>query len=488
MESGGYGDADVPENGGRVLGIHRLTSAGADYYLADLAGELPLPGQLDDGLAHWIGQAADGLGLRGAPDPMALEAVLDGRHPTSGHRMRSDRATVRGFDLTFSAPKSVSVVFALGGEDVARHVIAAHRESVRGALTYVEAHGLSAERGSGEDRHVVPTTGLVAASFTHGVNRNLDPHLHTHVVMANMVHGHDGRWSACDHRGLSAHRGATSAIYEAHLRAALTTRLGVQWVDAPRLGAEVAGVSLLTRGEFSSRSADIRRHMSEWGSHSARGAQIAWAATRSEKQSGLDFAELTAQWQRRAFFVGSDADQIRALLGRADRSAGAPILDEHRFGAALSLTPDRVARRRDVAAAFGAAALGGAPAQSVERLTDLWTPRLSARTQIGVAEDVRTLRSVIPGGHLLGVLGPRPVHPADHAVWRDAAKLIDDYRARWDVPRGSDALGTEGRASGISSLPTERLIDHLKTTRHVEVARQRLGWRAPRQHEMERGR
>ena len=79
----------------------------------------------------------------------------------------------------------------------------------------------------------MPTTGLVAASFTHGVNRNLDPHLHTHVVMANMVHGHDGRWSACDHRGLSAHRGATSAIYEAHLRAALTTRLGVQWVDAP---------------------------------------------------------------------------------------------------------------------------------------------------------------------------------------------------------------------------------------------------------------
>ena len=228
-----------------MLGIHRLTSAGADYYLADLAQELPLPGRLDDGPAHWIGHAAAGLGLRGTPDPTALDAVLDGRHPASGHRLRSDRATVRGFDLTFSAPKSVSVVFALAGEDVARHVVAAHRESVRGALAYVEAHGLSAQRGSGEERHVVPTTGLVAASFTHGVNRNLDPHLHTHVVMANMVHGADSRWSACDHRGLSAHRGATSAIYEAHLRGELTTRLGLRWVEEPRLGAEVAGVSLL---------------------------------------------------------------------------------------------------------------------------------------------------------------------------------------------------------------------------------------------------
>ncbi len=471
-----------------MLGIHRLTSARADYYLADLAQELPLPGRLDDGPAHWIGRAAAGLGLRGAPDPTSLRAVLDGRHPASGHQLRSARATVGGFDLTFSAPKSVSVVFALGGEEVARHVVAAHRAGVHGALAYVEAHGLSAQRGAGEERHVVPTTGLVAASFTHGVNRNLDPHLHTHVVMANMVHGPDSRWSACDHRGLSAHRGATSAIYEAHLRGELTTRLGLRWVEGPRLGAEVAGVSLLARGEFSSRSADIRRHMSEWGSHSARGAQIAWAATRPEKRPGLDFAELSAQWERRARFVGSDTDEIRALPGRAGRNAGGPTLDEHRFGATLSLMPDGAARRRDIAAAFGAAALAGAPAQSVERLTDLWTPKLSERTQIGVAEDVRTLRSVVPGGHLLDALGPRPVDPADHAVWRDAAKVIDDYRARWGVPRGSGALGTDGRPSGISSLPTARLIDHLETSRHIEVARQRLGWRAPRQHEMERGR
>ena len=101
---------------------------GAEYYLADLAQELPLPRLGEEGgLAAWSGRAAEGLGLRGAIDPEQLRAVLGGRHPTSGHRLRSERATVLGFDLTFSAPKSVSVVFALGGEEAARQVVAAHR-------------------------------------------------------------------------------------------------------------------------------------------------------------------------------------------------------------------------------------------------------------------------------------------------------------------------------------------------------------------------
>jgi conjugative relaxase-like TrwC/TraI family protein len=471
-----------------VLGVHRLTSKGADYYLEDLAHELPLPAAWEPGPARWIGQGGAGLGLRGAVDPTFLRAVLDGRHPTVGHRLRSDRATVGGFDLTFSAPKTASVVFALGGDEVARQVLAAHLDGVQGALSYVEAHALAAQRGSGEERRVVPTTGLVAASFTHGVNRNLDPHLHTHIVMANMVHGLDGRWSACDHRGLSAHRAAIGAVYEAHLRGELSVRLGVRWVEGPRLGADVGGVSPLVVGEFSSRSADIRRHMSEMGSHSARGARVAWAVTRPVKQVGIDFAELSSDWERRACAVSGGRAEVAALLGQGGRRAERQFLDEHRFGASLSLTPDGAARRRDVATAFGTAALGGASAQTIERLTELSTPAATARAQIGVAEDTHPLRSVVPGPHVLAALGPRPVDDVDHAVWREAADAIDGYRRRWNVAKGSDALGTDALASGISSLPTDRLIDHLETDRHIEVARQRLGWRAARGHQMERGR
>jgi conjugative relaxase-like TrwC/TraI family protein len=469
-----------------MLGVHRLTSQGADYYLADLAHELPMGVGLGAGAPAWTGRAAEGLGLQGAIDPAQLRAVLTGRHPTSGHPLRSDRATVLGFDLTFAAPKSASVVFALGGEETAREVVAAHADGVREALQYVEDHGLAAQRGSGEARQTVPTTGLVAASFTHGVNRNLDPHLHTHVVLANLVHGPDSRWSACDHRGLSAHRAAASAVYDAHLRAALSARLGVRWAEAPGLRAEIAGVSPLLLGEFSSRSADIRRHMAEQGAHSRRGAHVAWAATRPEKEARLDFDDLAREWARRAGAVGSPSEVRALVVGHPVPTKG--TLNEHRFGASLSLAPDGAARRRDIVAAFGTAAVGGADARTVERLSDLWTPMSSERAQVGVAEDIHQLRRVVPGPHLFEALGPRPVHPGDHEVWRDAAGAIEAYRRHWGVTKGIDALGVDALPSGISTLPTARLVEHLRTARQIDVARQRLGWHPVRAREIDRGR
>ena len=133
-----------------MLGIHRVTSARAHYYLSDLAGELPLPAAAGERPAVWIGRAAEGLGLGGEVDRGRLRAVLEGRHPVSGHRLRSARATVLGFDMTFSAPKSVSVLFGLGGDDVAQDVVAAHGAGVRGAVAYLETHGLAARRGSGD--------------------------------------------------------------------------------------------------------------------------------------------------------------------------------------------------------------------------------------------------------------------------------------------------------------------------------------------------
>jgi conjugative relaxase-like TrwC/TraI family protein len=469
--------------------MHRLTTQRAEYYLSDLAQELPLRRRGEKGEpAAWTGEAAQGLGLRGAIDPAHLRAVLDGRHPTAGHRLRSERASVLGIDLTFSAPKSVSVVFALGGEEAARQVVSAHLDGVQGALRYVEAHALSARRGSGEQREIVPTTGLVAASFTHGVNRNLDPHLHTHVVMANLVHGFDGRWGACDHRGLAAHRAAASAVYESHLRARLSEGLGLRWIETPGLRTEVAGVSPSLVGEFSSRAADIRRHMAEQGAHSSRGAQVAWAATRPTKQTGLDFAGLSSQWERRARAVGHSRDDLATALAPRPVRAPDQTVDEHRFGAVLSLAPDGAARRRDVVAAFGAAAVNGADEHGLARLTELWTPAPSARAQVGVAEDSHSLRSVVPGGHLLATLGPRPLDPATHEIWRDAARAITAYRTQWGVSGTTDALGNDALPSGISSLPTARLIHHLETTRTIEVACQRLGWRAARTHEMDRGR
>jgi hypothetical protein len=228
--------------------------------------------------------------------------------------------------------------------------------------------------------------------------------------------------------------------------------------------------------------------MAAWGSHSARGARVAWAATRPEKQSGLSFARLTSEWGGRARSVGIEPAEMRSLLASRQRAGASASINEHRFGASLSLAPDGAARRRDVVAAFSTGALEGADARSIGRLTDLWTPACSDRAQLGVAEDIRSLRSVVPGSHLLAALGPRPVDPADHETWRNAAHAIDQYRNRWDVRDRSDVLGVDALHSGISSLPTDRLVDHLRVTRHIEVARQQLGRRDPHALEMGRGR
>jgi conjugative relaxase-like TrwC/TraI family protein len=468
-----------------MLRVHRLTSNRADYYLSDLAQELPAHPTAQPRQGMWVGRAAEGLGLRGALDPDQFRAVLEGRHPQNGRPMRSDRATILGYDLTFSAPKSASVLYALGGEEVARHVVAAHAEAIGGAVAYMESHAITATRRAGERRDVIPTTGVVAASFTHGVNRNLDPHLHSHIVTANLVHGADGRWSACDQRGILAHRDAASAVYDAHLRAGITARLGVGWTQAPLTRAEVSGISPFLLGEFSSRSADIRRHMAEVGAHSARGHHIAWAVTRPPKQADLDFGELSAHWQRRALAHGIEPAEISAARGH--RVPEHPSFDEHNFASTLSVSPDGGARRRDVVAAFGAAARDGLPASTLETVSDLWVPT-TPHAVVGVSEDVHQRRQMVPGAHLLRTLGPRPVDAADHAVWRDAARCIDDYRQRWGVTRASDTLGIEATPGGLATLPTKRLIDHLRTRDHVESARLQMGRREPPVMELGRGR
>jgi conjugative relaxase-like TrwC/TraI family protein len=462
-----------------MLTFRHLTSDRTGYYLADLATELPPPRGGADGRGVWVGRAAAGLGLHGPVAPRPFSAVLAGRHPGTGQLLRSGRATVRGYDLTFSAPKSASVLMALGGEEVAHHVVAGHAEAVGAALGYMEEHGVSAGRRVGAERVVVATDGVVAASFTHGVNRNLDPHLHTHVVMGNLVHGEDSRWSACDQRGLSAHRQAGAAVYAAHLRAELTGRLAVQWSQAPLERAEIDGVSPALLGEFSSRAADIRRHSFETGVHSARGNRIAWAVTRPAKGPGVTWAAVQDEWYQRAVAVLGSTPELSAALGH--RRPERPSLSEHQFASVLSHSADGGAHRREVVAAFADGARHGVRADALDHLTELWLP---AQPAVGVAEPLHARRDVTPRARHLRALGPRPLDPVAHGVWKEAASGIDRYRQRWGV-REPDALGLTGDQP---RWPTARLVDHLRATQVVELARARLGRTEPRALELDRGR
>jgi hypothetical protein len=369
---------------------------------------------------------------------------------------------------------------------VAQAVVAAHTEAVDGALRYLERHGLGATRWRREDgeREVIATSGFSGALFTHAVNRNLDPHLHSHVVVANAVHGVDGRWSSCDGRGLDAHRMAAGAVYEAHLRHGLTVALGVQW-DAPTAPVrtpEIVGVSPAVRGEFSSRGADIRMHASWSGARSAHGRHVAWAATRLPKMTGASYDELAVEWRRRAGFAGPAFESALrvgpAPLGRdSARAAVSRSYDEHRFAGVIALTPHGGAYRRDVAAAFAGSARDGVSATALDRVTELWAPG----TAVGVAEELGARRTVLPAPHLLRALGPRPVDPSAHETWLTAARTIDAYRERWGLERETEPLGADRT---LSSLPPARLADHLRVSRRLDSALVRLGRRPPAEMEL----
>jgi hypothetical protein len=102
---------------------------------------------------------------------------------------------VAGFDCTFSAPKSVSILWALTGD---AGVVEAHDVAVRATLDYLERNGATTRVRVHDRRQFTDANGLTMAVFQQGTSREDDPQLHTHVVVSGKVTAPDGRWLALD--------------------------------------------------------------------------------------------------------------------------------------------------------------------------------------------------------------------------------------------------------------------------------------------------
>jgi len=452
-----------------MLGVTCVHDRSAAYYLADLAlevaavrgaGAVGAPGR-------WRGRGAAGLGWSGPVETDGLRLALSGCSPGSGRRLVRRTGSVCGYDLTISAPKPASVLFALGGNEVAAGVLDAHEASVSAVVQYVESHAMGVRRGSGASREVLPASGMVAASFTHGLSRASDPHLHTHLVVANVARGVDGRWSAIDGRGLYAHAPAAGALYEADFRRRLSDDLGVEWTRAVR-GHTIAGLDPVLVGCLSGRAAEIRANLAERGLNSTRARRVAWAATREPKPAAGDGAALSALWGQRARVAGFEHADVRTVLGR--RRGRDDGLDEYRFAAALSVRPGGVARR-DVLQAWSHSLPDGAAARELTGCVDLL---VAPDGRVGVGEPLQARRSVVPGQVEIGLLGTRPSSAAGLALWQDAAGVVSAYRTRWGTSADL-ALRQPADLAVLGRLPPAQLADHVACGRRLDEFRRRLG-------------
>ncbi|MGH3005673.1 MAG: MobF family relaxase [Gaiellaceae bacterium] len=364
---------------GQEAYYERSVAAGIDDYYAG-RGESP---------GVWVGRGAAELELDGVVGEGELGRLISGHHPLTSGVLRShppkkqitveriDSATgartveqktlspVAGYDLVFSPPKSVSLLHALGSDDVRHAVNQAHLAAWQIAVAYLEQracvtrkgkNGVVRERGSG----------FVAAAYQHRTSRAQDPHLHTHVIVANMARSPDGEWRALAGEPILKHyRLAAGYLYQAQLRFELTSSLGVEWREPENGMAEIAGVPDAVLRAFSQRRAQVLDYLERRGGSGFYAAKVAAIETRDRKEP-IDLPRMRLEWLARAAEHGLARRQLERLLGRAVEREP----DTEEVGAQLAGPEGLTARRStftgtDAVMAWSQAHVQGASAEHI---------------------------------------------------------------------------------------------------------------------------
>ncbi|MBV8302688.1 MAG: relaxase domain-containing protein [Acidimicrobiia bacterium] len=298
-----------------MLSIARFGRGHAQYYLDGVARSDDYYATAGEAIGCWRGHGATRLGLSEAVAPVELRAVLDGRDPGTreplGRRCSNRRS---GFDLTFSAPKGVSLLGLVGTPEVQRQTLAAHRSAVDCVLGDMESR-VAWVRCGANGVHLVRAEGLVQALFEHHTSRAGDPHLHSHVVIPNVAPMAEGRWFAPDGRALYAYVRTGGYLYQAALRAELTERLGLRWGPVRTGMAEPAVFSRSQLRAFSTRREQIEVAMEGLRGRSARASEVANLRTRQPKVTDVRPEIVHAAWEVRAEMAKIDMAAIARDFG-----------------------------------------------------------------------------------------------------------------------------------------------------------------------------
>lgn len=293
-----------------MLSIQPLKSATAavDYYLNAFNYY-----QGDATATAWLGSGKEALNLGENVDQQMLLNLLQGRMP-DGKKLQNLKGEHRpGFDMTFSAPKSVSILVGL---DAAPELVGFHDEAVKYALSQIESEFAEARVSRNGEIHYEKTGNLLAAAFRQPSSRANDPALHTHCVTLNVTFlNGEAKSLASDKQRrhgvveqIQNHAHYCGLLYRHHL----ANRLKEAGFSLRLTGDglfEIDGISEVVLKEFSRRREDIESLMNEQGWQGGKLASKASLLTRQGKEE-QDLTTLKEEWQARAEALGFDAQQF----------------------------------------------------------------------------------------------------------------------------------------------------------------------------------
>ncbi len=423
---------------------------------------------------EWQGAGAAELGLSGEIESKRFRELLAGRVApglrVSRGSTRNDADERIGIDLTFSAPKSVSMQALIAGD---ARVIAAHDRAVTAAVRAAEERALARRKVKGRVQ-VERSGNLIVGKFRHETSRELDPQLHTHAVVMNLTKRSDGEWRALKNDEIVKATRYLGAVYNNELAVELQ-KAGFELRFGRDGNFELAHISRDQLEVFSQRAKQIEERLAAQGlsrdQASTAQRQLATMKTRARKNV-IDREAVFAEWQARARELGIDFDR-REWAGRERGRSGVS-----RDRPATFVPAEEAARR-----AVGYAVNHLTERQAVMGERELIDVAMKHGVGVVRARDIEAeIKRQVQGGHLIREAAVyRPASEAGDGAdltrkaWIDmlAGKGMSRDAARERVDRAirdGGLMAVEGRYTTQTALEREKRILQIERDGRGNVA------------------
>lgn len=352
---------------------------------------------------HWLGADLGMYSVGGKVEPNEFLALLDGVDRSTGELFASSfsRRKNLGYDLVFNAPKSVSLMYAVGDESVKKAIVDAHDSAVRAGFGYLEEIGAYGRERVDGDLKAIRGDGLVAATYRHRTSRLGEPHLHSHVVAPNMIKIGTDKWTSLDSKRLFHHAKAAGTLYQVELRKQLSRVLGVEWGEVENGCADVAGFDQEQIDAFSSRRAQIEADL---GGPASVKAKIKSARnTRPTKEQSKVDGDLFEVWKEQLEESGVTRSFVRNLCGKRALKTRVTLAEQqsifNELDASKVLVRDRAYYdRRRVIEAIGSLVPTSASPSDVQRMADEWIEKRAVKIAEQGKAPVQDAEKIIAAG------------------------------------------------------------------------------------------